>query len=73
LQAPSLTAADCATMDENHELIPLPLATIRLAFTELGQHINTVLRIQVGDIARLEDAKRNCLRLLGTLEQVGCS
>lgn len=60
-------------MDENHELIPLPLATIRLAFIELGQHINTVLRIQVGDIARLEDAKRDCLRLLGTVEQVGCS
>lgn len=52
------------------EQIPLPLETIRQAYNELGHHIHIVLRTQLSDGARLNAAKRKCLRFLGVVEQV---
>lgn len=54
------------------ESIPLPLHTIRAAFTELGQSVHIALRTQMGDAARLGVQRNDCLRLLGLTEQV-CS
>jgi hypothetical protein len=50
--------------------VPLPLHTIRAAFTELGRSVSVALRTQMGDTARLGVQKRDCLRLLGLTEQV---
>lgn len=33
--------------------VPLPLHTIRAAFTELGRSVSVALRTQMGDTARL--------------------
>jgi len=50
--------------------VPLPLHTIRAAFTELGRSVSVALRTQMGDTARLGVQKQDCLRLLGLTEQV---
>ncbi|KAG2750290.1 hypothetical protein P692DRAFT_20921336 [Suillus brevipes Sb2] len=51
------------------EQIPLPLETIRQGYNELGHHTHVVLRTQLGDSARLNAAKRECLRFIGIVEQ----
>ncbi|PPQ99689.1 hypothetical protein CVT26_009115 [Gymnopilus dilepis] len=45
------------------QFVPIPLDTIRLAFKELGRRVTTDLHIQVGDAARLDERKRECLNL----------
>jgi hypothetical protein len=59
-------------MDEPEvlEQIPLPLETIRQGYNELGHHTHVVLRTQLGDSARLNAAKRECLRFIQIVEQV---
>ena len=44
--------------------IPVPLDTIRRAFQELGQLVTTDILTQMGDAARLNECKRECLNLL---------
>ena len=50
--------------------VPLPLHTMRAAYTELGQSVAVALRTQMGDAARLGVQKGDCLRLLALTEQV---
>ena len=52
------------------ELVPLPLNTIRIAYTELSRHVDVALRIQMGDLAHLQETKQDCLRFLTTVDQV---
>jgi hypothetical protein len=49
---------------------PLPLLTIRAAYTELGRSVDVALRTQMGDVARLGVQRVDCLRLLTLTEQV---
>lgn len=46
---------------QNNPPIPLPVQTIYQAFDDLGRHVYQALRTQVGDAARLEEQKRQCL------------
>jgi hypothetical protein len=48
----------------------IPAQTIRAAYTEIGRRVNTALRTQVGDAARLGEQRRECLRLLTLVGQV---
>jgi hypothetical protein len=52
------------------DAIVLPLHTIRLAFEDLGRRVSTALRTQVGDAARLNLHRNECLRLIATVETV---
>jgi hypothetical protein len=52
------------------DLIPLPLNTIRIAYTELCRSITIALRTQIGDVVRLDTSKQDCLRFFATTEQV---
>ena len=54
----------------NHPEIPVPLYTIRIAFTELGRRVSLALRTQLGDTARLQDKHSHCQRLLSLIFQV---
>jgi hypothetical protein len=56
------------TMD--NDTIPLPLNTIRIAYSELCHSVTIALRTQVGDIARLETSKQDCLHFFAAIEQV---
>ena len=49
---------------------PLPRQTIRAAFEALGNRVRTALRTQIGDTARLNAHRNECLQLLATVEQV---
>lgn len=53
-----------------NDLPPLPLQTVRLAFVELCRSVDIALRTQIGDAARLEVSKQDCLRFFITVEQV---
>jgi len=55
---------------EAPEQIPLPLETIQHAYNKLSHHVHTVLHTQLGDSARLNVAKRECLQFLSVVEQV---
>lgn len=57
-------------MAEPPLLVPIPLETIRRAYHELGRSVNRDLLTQVGDSARLEERKRECLNLLRLVRQV---
>lgn len=57
-------------MLQENQLVPLPLNTIRIAYAELCRHVDITLRVQIGDIARLEETKHDCLRFLTTVDQV---
>jgi hypothetical protein len=52
------------------EPVPIPLHTIRAAFTELGRSVGIALRTQMGDAARLGVQRQDCIRLLALTEQV---
>lgn len=52
---------------------PLPLHTIRISYIELGNAVRVSLRTQVGDTARLNVSKQDCLRFLATTDQVRCT
>jgi hypothetical protein len=52
--------------------VPLPLNTIRIAYTELCRHVDITLRVQIGDAARMGEAKCDCLRFLTIVDQVHC-
>ena len=56
-------------MDEP-AFIPVPLDTIRAAYAYLGREVQIDLRIQVGDIARLGERRKECLNLLNLAHQV---
>ena len=49
---------------------PLPRQTIRAAFTALGERVSTALRVQIGDAARLNSHRNECLQLMVTIQQV---
>jgi hypothetical protein len=51
-------------------LVPLPLNTIRIAYTELCRHVDITLRVQIGDAVMMREAKHDCLRFLTTVDQV---
>ncbi|KAF4590092.1 hypothetical protein EYR38_009390 [Pleurotus pulmonarius] len=48
---------------------PLPLGTIKAAFSELKRLVSSDLRMQQGDAARLSARKQDCHRLLQLLQQ----
>ena len=48
----------------------LPLQTIQAAFEALGSRVNVALRTQVGDAARLNSVRNECLRLMVTVQAV---
>jgi hypothetical protein len=50
----------------------LPVLTICEAFDDLGRHVYQTLRTQVGDAARLQEEKCQCLRFLCIVDQVSC-
>ena len=50
----------------------LPLYTIRTAVTEIGDRVSQALKTQVGDVARLQAHRNECLRLMIVVQQV-CS
>jgi hypothetical protein len=52
---------------------PVPIQTIRAAYTEIGRRVNIALRTQVGDAARLREQRQECLRLLTLVGQVSHS
>ena len=52
--------------------MPLPLHTIRAAYTELGQPIHITLHTQIDDASRLGVQRLDCLWLLALTEQVSC-
>ena len=37
--------------------MPLPLNTIQIAYTELCRQVDVTLRVQIGDAARMGEAK----------------
>ena len=57
-------------MAEPPLLVPIPLETIRWAYHELRHSVNRDLLTQVGDSARLEEQKCECLNLLCLVQQV---
>lgn len=54
----------------NMDTAPLPLGTIKAAFSELKRLVSSDLRMQQGDAARLSARKQDCHRLLQLLQQV---
>ena len=50
--------------------VPIPLDTIRAAYSELGRLVHVDLRTQLGDSARLGERRRECLNLLHLVRQV---
>lgn len=50
--------------------VPLPLHTIHIAYVELGNSVRVSLRTQIGDAARLNVSKHDCLRFLATVDQL---
>jgi hypothetical protein len=50
--------------------IPLPLDTIRAAYSEQCRRSDVALRTQIGDAYRLGQHREDCLRLLRLVEQV---
>jgi len=53
-----------------NNLVPLPLHTIHIAYTELCHSVDIALRTQVGDAVRLNVSKQDCLQFFTTIEQV---
>ncbi|KAJ7740477.1 hypothetical protein DFH07DRAFT_751592 [Mycena maculata] len=51
------------------ELVPLPLETIRIAFFQLTDRVNTALRTQIGDRLCLQEQNGGVLRLLQSIQQ----
>lgn len=49
--------------------VPIPLDTIRAAYSELGRLVHVDLRTQLGDSARLGERRRECLNLLHLVRQ----
>ena len=48
----------------------LPLQTIQASFEELGNRVRTALRTQIGDAARLNAHRDECLRLMMQIQTV---
>jgi hypothetical protein len=48
----------------------LPQRTIQAAFERIGSRVNAALRTQLGDVARLNSHRNECLRLMATVQQV---
>jgi len=48
----------------------LPWQTIQIAFEQLGRRVSTALRTQVGDKARLNFHREECLRFRLTMQMV---
>ena len=48
----------------------LPLQTIQASFDELGSRVRTALRTQIGDAARLNAHRDECLRLMMQIQTV---
>jgi len=57
-----------ATTD-HHDPV-LPMQTIRLAYEELCLRVNTALRTQIGDAARLKAHRDDCLYLMAHVHTV---
>jgi len=54
-----------------HASMPvLPQQNIHAAFEALGERVNSALRTQIGDAARLNAHQDDCLRLYSTVGQV---
>ncbi|KAF5379472.1 hypothetical protein D9615_006551 [Tricholomella constricta] len=51
------------------DTIPVPLETIRQAYFYLGRDVDVALRTQLGDVARLEAHKAECLRHYAIIPQ----
>jgi hypothetical protein len=48
----------------------LPLQTIQASYEELGMRVRTALRTQIGDAARLNAHRDECLRLMMQVQAV---
>ena len=48
----------------------LPLQTIQASYEELGVRVRTALRTQIGDAARLNAHRDECLRLMMQVQTV---
>ena len=48
----------------------LPLQTIQASFDELGSRVRTALRTQIGDAARLNAHRDECLQLMMQIQTV---
>ncbi|KAJ6622372.1 hypothetical protein B0H10DRAFT_2214508 [Mycena sp. CBHHK59/15] len=55
--------------DEETVLIPLRLETIRIAFMQLGDHVNTALSTQIGDRLHIQEQNGGVLRMLEAIQQ----
>ncbi|KAJ7677151.1 hypothetical protein B0H17DRAFT_945306 [Mycena rosella] len=55
--------------DDEPVLIPLRLETIRIAFMQLGDRVNTALQMQIGDRLRLQEQNSGVLRTLEAIQQ----
>lgn len=52
------------------EQVPLPLQTVRAAFLKLSHRVDRALYTQIGDAARLESTREECLRFYQTAQRV---
>ena len=52
------------------ESVSLPITSITTAYTLLGTQVESALRTQMGDAARLAEQKRLCLMFLSHVQQV---
>jgi hypothetical protein len=56
--------------NDDLQLVPLRLETIRIGFHQLGDRVNAALHTQIGDRLRLQEQHRGVLRLLEAIQQV---
>ncbi|KAJ7657962.1 hypothetical protein B0H17DRAFT_1213354 [Mycena rosella] len=54
---------------DDQELVPLPLETICIAFSQLGDRVNAALRTQIGDQLRLQEQHGGVLQLQEAIQQ----
>jgi hypothetical protein len=54
---------------DDQDLVPLPLESIRIGFTQLGDQVNAALCTQIGDRFRLQEQHGGVLRLQEAIQQ----